>query len=134
MKYILFLEALTGVGLLHILFILLGTLAYVLDKFLEQYNKGLTEGKKLSFKEFLMEPPTWVGAVLTIILSFISSVVFIVEIGTERPLLTAVLSGATAFGGYAFIRQRIKSYGYKQQFKSQNSTGLEDGPNDEQQS
>lgn len=131
MKYISLIEAVTGIGLLHIIFIFLGTLAYVLDKFLEQYNKALLENKKISFKEFMMEPPTYVGALLTLILAFMASIFLIYEIGTDKPMLTAGLSGATAYGGYALIRQRMKSAEYKQQYRRNNSTGLDDGPNED---
>lgn len=130
MKYIELMEALTGIGLLHSLCIFFGTLAYILDKFLEQYNKGLSEGKKVSFKEFASEPPTYIGAILTIILAYMSSIFLVYEV-PDKPLFTAGLSGGLAFGGYAFLRQRMKSYNYKQQYKSQNSTGLEDGPTNE---
>lgn len=126
MKTFEFIQATSGLTPLHVIFLFLGAFAYIMDKYLEQYNKFKLEGKTLFFAEFIKDPNTYVSGLLTMILSFMATVGIVYEI-PDHDVLTAVSSGGMSYSGYAFLRQRMKSMDYSKQFKQQQQDGPDNG-------
>jgi hypothetical protein len=122
MKTFEIIQAASGLTPLHVICLLLGVIAYILDKYLEQFNKFKADGKYLAFKDFFKDPNTYVSGILTIILSFLATVGVIYEI-PDHNTMTAVGGGVLSYGGYAFLRQRMKSSLYLKQSKMLNNEG-----------
>lgn len=115
------LESILGLTFQHFIFILLGALAFIVDKYQEQNmkNKLATKGIALNFwREYMFTAETMISFFITIVLSIFATGIAIEQM-PDRPFMTAVGGGIAAFGGAAILRTQMKKYQYSKEIKVQ---------------
>jgi len=115
------LESILGLSLRHFIFILMGAITYILDKYNEQNlkNKLATKGVSLNFwGEYMFTAETMTSFIVTIVLSIFATGIAVDQL-PERPMITAVGAGIAAYGGAAILRTQMKKYQYSKEIKAQ---------------
>lgn len=99
--------------LLYGLSILLGCLVYMLDKFKEQKEKFLADGKKFDFADFILDSSTIVSFITSFLANMGASFIVIgdADSGNNMWAIAGVLF-TTAYGGSSFTRKRMTTASY----------------------
>lgn len=120
----------SGLTIQHLLFILLGAIGYLLQKYLEQNAKAKSEtGKPLVFwKEYMVSNETVISFCLTVILSVFVTAGVAYEL-PDHPTLTAIIGGTGAYAGASMLRKQVNTYRYN---KTPDIAKEDKKPDDEQ--
>lgn len=119
----------SGLTVQHLLFIFLGAIGYLLQKYLEQNAKSKAEtGKPLVFwKEYMVSNETVISFCITIILSVFVTAGVAYEL-PDHPTMTAIIGGTGAYAGASMLRKQVNTYRYN---KLPESVKEDKKPNDE---
>jgi hypothetical protein len=99
--------------LLYGLSILLGCIVYMLDKFKEQKEKYLSEGKTFGFVDFMLDSSTIISFVTSFLMNMGTSFIVIgdADQGNNMWMIAGVLF-MTAYGGSSATRKRMTTASY----------------------
>lgn len=113
MKTIELVAVMSGLTVQHLLFILMGAIGYVLQKYLEQNAKMKSEtGASLPFwKGYMNSNETLISFFITIILSIFVTAGVAYEL-PDHPMLTAIIGGTGAYAGASMLRKQVNTYRY----------------------
>lgn len=104
------LKTFIGVTLISWICIILGSGAYMLDKYYEQYLKAKAKGTTLKFFNYLFSPESWIPLLLSIIIVYFLALgagEYIGIVKSTNPNVMAALWGLFAYVGYSHLRKRI---------------------------
>lgn len=110
MEKILIENTFLGVIALTWICIILGSIIYMLDKYLEQSQKNKASGKHYNFGIYILSPETWIPLFISIIIIYFLALGAGEYIGIMKqadPRVASAMWGLFSYVGYSHLRKRV---------------------------
>jgi len=112
-----------GVIYLTWICIILGSVIYMLDKFLEQSKKNKAASTHYNFGIYILSPETWIPLFISIILIYFFALGAGEYIGVMKqadPRVASAMWGLFSYVGYSHLRKRVLGIKYAKEDKENN--------------